>query len=36
MRPQIEKSLKDKDLIITPYGNVWSYTPEAEFSQFFF
>jgi hypothetical protein len=35
MRPQIEKSLKEKDLIITPYVNVWGNTPEAGFSQFF-
>jgi hypothetical protein len=35
MRPQIEKSLKEKGLIITPYVNVWGNTPEAGFSQFF-
>jgi hypothetical protein len=35
MRPQIEKSLKEKNLIITPYVNVWGNTPEAGFSQFF-
>jgi hypothetical protein len=35
MRPQIEKSLKEKDIIITPYVNVWGNTPEAGFSQFF-
>ncbi|AUC85055.1 hypothetical protein CW731_07020 [Polaribacter sp. ALD11] len=35
MRPQIEKSLLKKDIIITPYVNVWGNTPEAGFSQFF-
>lgn len=35
MRPQIEKSLQEKDIIITPYVNVWGNTPEAGFSQFF-
>jgi hypothetical protein len=35
MRPQIEKSLKEKDIIITPYVNVWGNTPETGFSQFF-
>ncbi|TXD48779.1 M14 family metallopeptidase [Polaribacter sp. IC073] len=35
MRPQIEKSLLKKDIIITPYVNVWGSTPEAGFSQFF-
>ncbi|QOD62166.1 M14 family metallopeptidase [Polaribacter haliotis] len=35
MRPQMEKSLQEKDIIITPYVNVWGNTPEAGFSQFF-
>ena len=35
MRPQIEKSLEEKGIIITPYVNVWGNTPEAGFSQFF-
>ncbi|WP_026776938.1 M14 family metallopeptidase [Polaribacter sp. Hel_I_88] len=35
MRPQIEKSLQEKGIIITPYVNVWGNTPEAGFSQFF-
>ncbi|QTE23803.1 M14 family metallopeptidase [Polaribacter cellanae] len=35
MRPQMEKSLKEKNIIITPYVNVWGNTPEAGFSQFF-
>jgi hypothetical protein len=35
MRPQLETSLKEKDIIITPYVNVWGNTPEAGFSQFF-
>lgn len=35
MRPQIEVSLAAKDIIITPYVNVWGTTPEAGFSQFF-
>jgi hypothetical protein len=35
MRPQIEASLAAKDIIITPYVNVWGTTPEAGFSQFF-
>lgn len=35
MRPSIEKSLLKKDIIITPYVNVWGKTPEAGFSQFF-
>lgn len=35
MRPQIEASLKAKEIIITPYVNVWGTTPEAGFSQFF-
>ncbi|AQS93626.1 hypothetical protein BXQ17_05955 [Polaribacter sp. BM10] len=35
MRPEIEQSLEDKNIIITPYVNVWGNTPEAGFSQFF-
>ncbi|MBE0423303.1 MAG: M14 family metallopeptidase [Lutibacter sp.] len=35
MRPNIEASLLKKDIIITPYVNVWGTTPEAGFSQFF-
>ncbi|WP_299017740.1 M14 family metallopeptidase [uncultured Polaribacter sp.] len=35
MRPQIEKSLEEKDILITPYVNVWGTTPENGFSQFF-
>jgi hypothetical protein len=35
MRPGIEKSLQEKDILITPYVNVWGTTPETGFSQFF-
>ena len=35
MRPSIETSLLEKDIIITPYVNVWRNTPKAGFSQFF-
>ena len=35
MRPGIEKSLQEKDILITPYVNIWGNTPEAGFSQFF-
>ncbi len=35
MRPNIEASLLKKDIIITPYVNVWRTTPETGFSQFF-
>jgi len=35
MRPSIEKSLLEKDIIITPYVNVWGSTPDNGFSQFF-
>ncbi|TMM32022.1 hypothetical protein FDT66_00730 [Polaribacter aestuariivivens] len=35
MRPQMEASLQQKNIIITPYVNVWGNTPEAGFSQFF-
>ena len=35
MRPEIEKSLQEKKILITPYVNVWGNTPEAGFSQFF-
>jgi hypothetical protein len=35
MRPAIEADLLKKDIIITPYVNVWGTTPEAGFSQYF-
>jgi hypothetical protein len=35
MRPQMEESLEEKNINITPYVNVWGTTPEAGFSQFF-
>ncbi|MDV7187196.1 M14 family metallopeptidase [Lutibacter sp. TH_r2] len=35
MRPQIEASLLEKEIIITPYVNVWGKTPDIGFSQFF-
>ncbi|NEW80081.1 MAG: M14 family metallopeptidase [Gelidibacter sp.] len=35
MRPNIEASLLKKNIIITPYVNVWGTTPESGFSQFF-
>lgn len=35
MRPQLEASLKEKGIQITPYVNVWGNTPETGFSQFF-
>ena len=35
MRPEIEQSLAQKDIIITPYVNVWGTTPESGWSQFF-
>ena len=35
MCPGIEKSLLKKDIIITPYVNVWGKTPDNGFSQFF-
>ncbi|WP_457618583.1 M14 family metallopeptidase [Lutibacter sp.] len=35
MRPEIEASLLEKGIIITPYVNVWGSTPEKGFSQFF-
>jgi len=35
MRPEIEKSLQEKEILITPYVNVWGNTPGAGFSQFF-
>lgn len=35
MRPNIEASLLKKEIIITPYVNIWGTTPEAGFSQFF-
>ena len=35
MRPEIEQSLSEKDIIITPYVNVWGTTPESGWSQFF-
>lgn len=35
MKPEIEKDLATKDLIITPYVNVFNDVPEKGFSQFF-
>ncbi|MBG7631252.1 MAG: M14 family metallopeptidase [Bacteroidetes bacterium] len=35
MRPAIEASLLENDIIITPYVNVWRSSPKAGFSQFF-
>jgi|TARA_B110000908_G_scaffold23880_1_gene27247 hypothetical protein len=35
MRPSLEQSLKEKDIDITPYVNVWGTTPEAGWSQFY-
>lgn len=35
MRPNVEASLLKKNIIITPYVNIWGTTPEAGFSQFF-
>lgn len=35
MRPAIEASLLEKNIIITPYVNVWRNSPKAGFSQFF-
>ncbi|WGH76225.1 M14 family metallopeptidase [Tenacibaculum tangerinum] len=35
MRPDIEKSLAQKSISITPYVNVWGTTPESGWSQFF-
>lgn len=35
MRPNLEKSLQNKNIEITPYVNVWGTTPEKGFSQFF-
>ncbi len=35
MRPEIEHSLAEKGIIITPYVNVWGTTPESGWSQFF-
>lgn len=35
MRPAIENSLFKKNILITPYVNVWGKTPESGFSQFF-
>jgi hypothetical protein len=35
MRPAIENSLLQKNILITPYVNVWGKTPESGFSQFF-
>jgi len=35
MKPNIEASLLKKNIIITPYVNVWGTTPEGGFSQFF-
>ena len=35
MRPDLEKSLNEKGIIITPYVNVWGSTPEKGWSQFY-
>jgi hypothetical protein len=35
LKPNIEASLLKKNIIITPYVNVWGTTPEAGFNQFF-
>lgn len=35
MRPALETSLNEKEILITPYVNVWGSTPERGFSQFF-
>ena len=35
MRPQMEESLENKGINITPYVNVWGNTPKAGWSQFF-
>ena len=35
MRPDLEADLSAKNILITPYVNVWGTTPEAGFSQFF-
>ena len=35
MQPQIEESLGEKGIIITPYVNVWGTTPKSGWSQFF-
>lgn len=33
-KPQLERSIREKDLLITPYVNVFGRTPEEGFSQF--
>ena len=33
-KPQLEQSIRDKNLLITPYVNVFGRTPEKGFSQF--
>ncbi len=35
MRPDVEQSLKQKGIDITPYVNVWGTTPKKGWSQFF-
>ena len=35
MRPEIERDLKEKNIFITPYVNVFNEVPEKGFSQFF-
>lgn len=35
MRPDLEKSLTQKNISITPYVNVWGTTPESGWSQFY-
>ena len=35
MKPEVEQSLKEKSIDITPYVNVWGSTPKSGWSQFF-
>lgn len=35
MRPEMEKSLNNKNIDITPYVNVWGTTPESGWNQFY-
>ncbi|MDA9339632.1 M14 family metallopeptidase [Polaribacter sp.] len=35
MRPSLAQSLKEKNIDITPYVNVWGTTPEAGWAQFY-
>ena len=34
-RPELEKNIRDKELMITPYVNVFGRTPDSGFNQFF-